>query len=191
VKPVSPSRARSATLALLVAGYAWLWLSIGQSSFDRRFDPLSPRGRHVEQALETGRFADALPLALGIREAFPEQPQVWYWLAEIDRGLDRPREEAEAWDTFVSITPARAAACPEWPQADARAGHDDAAMRGFERCVSFAPDDPERLLDLADALAQRRRMDAARAAYARAAALDQSDSRPAVRLRELTPGERR
>ena len=176
---------------MLVAAYGWLWLSIGQASFDRRFDPLNPRGRHVEEALETGRFADALPVALSIREAFPEQPQVWYWLAEIYHGLDRPSDEAEAWDTFVSMTPARAAACPEWPQAHARAGHDQAAMRAYEQCVTFAPDDPERLIDLADALASRRRMDAARAAYARAAALDHADSRLALRLRELTPDEGR
>jgi Flp pilus assembly protein TadD len=191
VKPLTPSRARSATLAALAAGYGWLWLSIGQSSFDRRFDPLNPRGRHVEEAIETGRFADALPVAFSLREAFPEQPQVWYWLAETYRGLDRPRDEADAWHTFVSMTPARPAACPAWPQAHARAGHDEAALRAYEQCVSFAPDDPERLIDLADALASHRRMDAARAAYARAAALDRADPRAALRLRELTSSEGR
>jgi len=185
VRPLSPSRARIATLAVLVAGYGGFWLSIGQSSFDHRFDPLSPRGRHVEDAIETGRFADALPVALSIREAFPEQPNVSYWLAEIYRGLDRPRDEAAAWDTFVSLTPG-SAACPAWPQAHARAGHDQAALRAYEQCVAFAPEDPERLIDLADALAAHRKLDEARAAYARAAALDRADPRPALRLRELT-----
>jgi Flp pilus assembly protein TadD len=55
----------------------------------------------------------------------------------------------------------------------------------------MAPDDSERLIDLADALASRRKMDAARAAYARAAALDRADPRAALRLRELTPSESR
>jgi tetratricopeptide (TPR) repeat protein len=191
VRRLSPSRARSATLAVLVAGYGSLWLSIGQSSLDRRFDPLNPRGRHVEEAIAAGRFADALPVALSIRETFPEQPQVWYWLAEIYHGLDRPRDEAAAWDTFVSATTARPAACPEWPQAHARAGDEQAAVRAYEQCVGFAPDDPERLIDLADVLASRRQMDAARAAYARAAALDRTDPRAALRLRELTSGEGR
>jgi tetratricopeptide (TPR) repeat protein len=185
VRPPSPSRARIATLAVLVAGYGGFWLSIGQSSFDHRFDPLSPSGRHVELAIETGRFADALPVALSIREAFPEQPNVSYWLAEIYRGLDRPRDEAVAWDTFVSLTPG-SAACPAWPQAHARAGHDQAALRAYQQCVAFAPEDPERLIDLADALAAHRKLDEARAAYARAAALDRADPRPALRLRELT-----
>jgi tetratricopeptide (TPR) repeat protein len=188
---VSPSRTRSATLAVLVAGYGCLWLSIGQSSFDRSFDPLNPRGRHVEESIATGRFADALPVVLSIREAFPDQPLVSYWLAEIYRGLDRPRDEAGAWDAFVALTPARLAACPAWPQAHARAGHDEAALRAYEQCVRMAPDDSERLIDLADALASRRKMDAARAAYARAAALDRADPRAALRLRELTPSESR
>jgi tetratricopeptide (TPR) repeat protein len=172
-------------LGALVAGYAGFWLSIGQS-FDRPFDPLSPRGRYVETAIETGRFADALPVALSIREAFPDQPHVSYWLAEIYRGLDRPRDEADAWDTFVSMRSARAAACPAWPQAHARAGHDEAALHAYQECVAFAADDPERLIDLADALAAQRKLDEARAAYARAAALDRADPRPAIRLRDLT-----
>jgi tetratricopeptide (TPR) repeat protein len=184
---VSPSRARSAALSILAAGYAWLWLSIGHSSFDRRFDPLIPGGRHVEQAIETGRFADALPVALTLCEAFPDQPQIWYWLAEIYHGLDHADDEAGAWDTFVSMTTARSAACPRWPQAHARAGHEPAAMRAYEQCVSFAPEDAERLIDFADALASHRRLDAARAAYSRAATLDRSDPRPALRLRALGP----
>jgi thioredoxin-like negative regulator of GroEL len=186
VRPPSPSRAKRATLVVLAAGYGGLWLSIGHSSFDRRFDPLNARGRHVEEAIETGRFADALPVTLGLREAFPDQPQVAYWLAEIFRGLDRPRDEADAWDTFVAMTPTRAAACPAWPQAHTRAGHDRMALHAYEQCVAFAPDDPERLIDLADALAAHGRLDAARAAYAGAAALDRTDPRPTSRLRELT-----
>jgi tetratricopeptide (TPR) repeat protein len=190
---VSPSRARSATLALLVFGYGCLWLSTGRSSSSRSFDPLAPAARFVEQAIETGRYADALPVALRLRDSAtpPNEPQIWYWIAEIYHGLDRPREEAGAWDTFVSMTAAAPAACPEWPQAHARAGHEDAALRAYEQCVAFAPDDPERLIDLADALASRRRMDAARAAYARAAALDHTDTRSALRLRERKPGESR
>jgi tetratricopeptide (TPR) repeat protein len=188
VRSLSPSRARSATLAVLAAGYGWLWLSLGQSSLDRRFDPLSPAGRHVEQAIESGQFADALPVALALQRSFPNQPQIWYWLAEIHHGLSQPEAEADAWTNFVSMSPARPAACPQWPEAHARAGHEAEAIQAYEQCASFAPDDPERLIDLADALASRRRVDAARAAYARAATLDRSDPRPALRLRALSPG---
>jgi tetratricopeptide (TPR) repeat protein len=189
---VSPSRARSATLALLVVGYGWLWLSTARSSTDSGFDPLSPAARYVEQAIETGRYGEALPLALRLRDAdgFTSEPQTWYWLAEIYHGLDRPRDEAAAWDAFASMGTAPAA-CPRWPQSHMRAGQQEAALRAYERCVDFAPDDPERLIDLADALASRRQMAAARAVYARAAALDRSDPLPVLRLRELSGGDAR
>lgn len=187
MRSLSPSRARNATLAVVVAGYGALWLSIGQSSFDRRFDPLSPAGRHVEQAIESGQFADALPVALSLEESFPNQPQIWYWLAEIHHGLSQPGAEADAWSNFVSMSPARAAACPQWGAAHARAGHEAEAIDAYQQCASFAPDDPERLIDLADALASRRRNEAARAAYLRAATLDRSDPRLALRLRALPP----
>jgi tetratricopeptide (TPR) repeat protein len=182
---VSPSRARSAALAVLAIGYAAVWLPIERPTFNHRFDPLAPPARHVEQAIETGRFSDALQVALDLDEAFPNEPQILYWLAEIHHGLNQPAREASAWEAFISASPARATACPRWPEAYARAGRDADAMQAYERCVGFAPDDPERLIDLADALASHRLVDAARAAYTKAASLDRSDPRPALRLRAL------
>jgi tetratricopeptide (TPR) repeat protein len=191
VKFPPPSRARRATLAVLAAGYGWLWLSIGQSSLGGGFDPLSPSGRHVEHAIESGRFAEALPVAVSLRQSYPNEPLICYWLAEIHHGLNQPDAEAGAWAAFVSMTPARAAACPQWPEAHARAGQAADAIRAYEQCASFAPDDPERLINLADALASSSRLDAARAAYTKAATLDRSDPRPALRLRALPPDGRR
>lgn len=142
---------------------------------DYRFDPLDPPGRQVELAIETQRFADALPIAQDLRTAYPDDPLVLFWLAEIYRGLDRPKDELTVWDAFLRVSSAPWEACPWLPEAEARAGRADAALRRYHDCVGFAPDNPQRLLDLAAAQIDRGQKHEALLTYAKAAALDPHD----------------
>lgn len=145
---------------------------------ERRFDPLSPPGRQVELAIETRRFADALPVALELRSAHPDDPVVLFWLAEIYRGLDQTEDELDTWDAFLRLSSAPWEACPWLPEAEARAGRVDAALQRYRDCVGFAPDNPQRLLDLAGAQLEHGHRDEASLTYAKAAALDPHD--PAI-----------
>jgi Flp pilus assembly protein TadD len=184
---VTQSVARSTLLAVLLAGYAALFSDFqGSGGGDAPFDPLSPHGRQVEQAIETRQFAEALPVALDLQRAAPRDPQIAYWLAEIYRGLDRPREEAQAWEMFVSLDAAPAAACPAIGEVYARLNDPGQVLRAYERCATFDPDNPERLIDLAAALERQGRADQAVEAYRRVAALDPDDPRVASRIEALT-----
>jgi tetratricopeptide (TPR) repeat protein len=187
---VTPPAARRALFLVLGLLYAAVWLpwSIvpGSRASEKRFDPLSPHGRQVEEWIETKRFADALPVALDLARANPGEPQVEFWLGEIYRGLDRPADEVNAWERFVAGSSMPAAACPALAKAYERAHKDREAVDAYERCARFAPDDAERLLDLGDALAARQRADEALAAYQRASKLDETDERPRRRIQRLT-----
>ena len=75
---------RRFTLALLLAGYALLFLQLPSRGREpRAFDPLEPRGREVERAIEAGDFERALPIAQELDGAYPDDPVITYWLAEI------------------------------------------------------------------------------------------------------------
>lgn len=131
---------RSLLLVALLAGYAAVGLDL--SSPSASFDPLGTSGRHVELAIEVGRFEEALPVALELKRAHESEPVIDYWLSEIYRGLDRPQEEAEAWQAYLSHGGAPGDACPALPEAYARAGDRERSRREFEQCARVAPDDP-------------------------------------------------
>src|SRR5262245_39872438 len=101
------------------------------------FDPLTPRGRQIEQAIVSGRYAEALPLATALSRAYPQEPQVLYWLAEIHRGLGSSSAEIDAWEQFTKLSGAPEAACPSLPEAYAREGRAQDALHAYERCARF------------------------------------------------------
>ena len=169
---------RSHLLVLLLAGYAAVFLRVPALGRWREvFDPLDARPRQVETAVETGHFADALPVALELRTVHAREPLLAYWLAEIYRGLDRSREEAAAWETYVRLSSTPDEACPSMPEAYARLGDASVALQRFEQCVKWDSGNPERLIDLAAALEGYDRTAEALAVYRRAADLDPEDPR--------------
>ena len=130
---------RTLVLAAVCAAYAAVlmppstWRLTGASPFD----PLSPRPREIEELIVAGRFADALPIAVELQRAYPEEALVAYWLAAINRGLARPDAEAAAWEVYVRRSHAPAEACPAWPDAYTRLGQLDRARAAAERCAAF------------------------------------------------------
>lgn len=127
---------RTVLLALLLATDAAV---LGHTAASRAFrsagfDPLAPQPSAVESLTVAGRFADALPLATQLRRTYPKEPLVAYWLARINAGLNRPAEEADAWEAFVSLSSEPIDACPAWPDADRRAGRQERAVAAAERC---------------------------------------------------------
>jgi hypothetical protein len=132
---------RRLTLALLLVGFAWIFGSPSFSRADASFDPLSPRGREAERAIEEGRFADARPIVVELQKTHADDPVLAYWMAEIEHGSGTASAEAAAWARVLALTHEADAACPALPNAYARAGDSARARDGQERCA--APDGRE------------------------------------------------
>lgn len=143
---------RRLTLAILLAGSAATFVRL-PSVDGHEFDPLDRRGREVERAIAAGDFDAARPIVEQLAVTYPDTPIVSIWLAETYRGLGRPSDEARAWETVLRTAALPDAACPALPEAYRRSGDGPGALDAFKRCAAAAPDDPERLADLADAYA--------------------------------------
>jgi tetratricopeptide (TPR) repeat protein len=167
---------RRPLLALLVVVYATVFVRLPSFGSAHRLDPLDPRGREVERAIEEDRFADALPIARTLDAADSSDPTVAVWLAEIHHGLRQPVEEAAFWERVLRAKQADTA-CPPLADAYAAAGDDRRALDAYERCAAVARDDPERWFDLAAAYLSRGRAGDAEQAFARSRALDPSNPR--------------
>lgn len=130
---------RSWLLVVLLALYLASGLrSVIADRFRRSaFDPFLPAARALEQRLAEARFAEALPLAVDLDRAYPQQAQVALWLARIHHGLKDPVREAAAWEQYAERSPAPEEACPALPDAYARAGRDAEARAARQRCSAF------------------------------------------------------
>lgn len=140
---------RQLILAILFAGSLATFVRL-PSADSGVFDPLEPRGRQVERAIEAGAFETGRLVAEQLSAEHRDAPVVAFWLAEIYRGLDRTSDEARAWENYFRITAQPDEACPALPQAYLRLGDPARALDAYTRCAAAAPDDPERLVDLAD-----------------------------------------
>jgi len=175
-------------LVVLLTAYAAVLGGWGRER--AAFDPLATRPHAIEQLIVAGRFTDALPQASALHERYPREWLPAMWLARAHHGLGHWREEAQAWEAFVRLSPAPADACPALPEAYARLNEPRRAIAAFERCTQFDPSDPGLLSDLAGAYARGGRFDDARAAYGRAAALDSGDPAMARAIAALPGGNR-
>jgi hypothetical protein len=104
------------------------------------FDPLGPRGREVERAIEERRFADALPIARDLHSAHSHDATIAIWIAEIYDGLGRSAEAGDAWSRVLDLTHEADAACPAMPNAYARAHHGQQAQEAEARCAAARDD---------------------------------------------------
>jgi len=136
------------------------------------FDAMDSRSRAAERAIAEARFQDAAPLVDELQRLHPRSAYYAYLAAATFNGLERPGEEAAAWEAFVERSSIPEEACPAMPHAYERARNAIQALTAFERCVGFDRDDAERWLDLGDALVRAGREEAARDAYRRAHDLD-------------------
>jgi tetratricopeptide (TPR) repeat protein len=164
----------------------------GQGGDAERIEPLHSQARAVEQAIAERRFAEALPIAAELESAYPRDAIAPFWLAAIYRGLERPADEAAAWERFVSLSATRDVACPALPHAYSRAGNEHDALRALVRCAEFDPQEPERTIDLALGLERAGRIDEALAAWRRASEQDPHNRAVPEHIARLThPGEER
>ncbi|PWT80242.1 MAG: hypothetical protein C5B57_12530 [Blastocatellia bacterium] len=154
------------------------------------FDPLAARPHAVESLIVAKEYAAALPLALELRRSFPDEPQLIYWIAVIQRGLHDWSAEAQALEEYVRASATPEEACPALPEAYSHLGAASEALTAYERCLQFDPSDPDRLIDLAIAYERSERVREAIALYRRAAALDPFNPVLASRLSPLSEGTR-
>lgn len=168
----SDSTRQWGALAVVAALYAAvLWPRSPAGSADRA-DPLSPPLRSIELALRDERPAEALQLAVAASQQYPRDPFLKYLEATALQQLARWEDEARAWEAYVAVSDTPGAACPAVAVAHERRGDESLALEWWRRCAAFEPDEPERLVDLADALARRGLRRDARERYAQARALD-------------------
>jgi len=180
---------RIVVLLALAIGYAVALGGLPGAAWRSRgaFDPLALRPHAIEQLIVAGKFAEAAPLVTALRESYPREPIVAEWLARVRGALGDWSGAADAWETYLRLSPSPLAACPALPGAYERLRQTDRALRAYEQCVRFAPDDPERHLDLGRAYQRAGRLELARACYRRAADLDPGDP-TAIRLAAALDG---
>lgn len=182
---------RRAVLAVLLLGYAAVFIRLPRLDSSASFEALSPRGREVERAIEERRFADALPVARELAGAYPNEAVIAYWLAEIHDGLGQAGDAAAAWEHVFELTKLADAACPALPRAYARVPDAAKSLDAYERCAAAASDDAERWFDLGEAFASNNRPEDAARAFEKSRALDPSNPRlPRVSLTASVLGAR-
>ena len=174
-------------LLMLLAAYLAALVQLGGVTGAPALDPLAARARFVERAMLDRRFTEALPVALELQREYANDALPPFWLATIYRGLDRPHDEIAAWTSYLRLAPGSGGdACPALASAYARAGDRARALERYRQCVRDDPRDPQRLIDLGDALQEAGETRDAIAAFQSAAQLDPRDPVPARRITRLT-----
>ena len=98
-----------------------------------------------------GRYDEALDSAVQLQRRFPSSHIFAQQVAIIYHQLDRPADEAAAWEQFMSTSPAPWEACPAVGAAYRAAGQADQSLAAFERCGAYDPDDADLLFYVAHA----------------------------------------
>lgn len=135
---MSPS-ARLAAAALLLAVYRWA-LAPAADAVDTGVDPAVEALMVASRDAFAGRrWADAVEPTRTLVQRFPSQQVYSDRLARTYAALDRPTEEAAAWEQFVRTSPTPEDACPAMGEAYWRAGERERALDAFTRCRDFDP----------------------------------------------------
>ncbi len=121
------------------------------------------------------RFEDARPLAQSMVKEFPNNPIYLRRLAEIQGELGNSREEAEAWEGFMKVSPSPAEAFPALGNAYRRMGRIDRCIEAFQRAVALEPRNSELLFYLGRAYEYGHAYAKALETYKRACSLNPGD----------------
>jgi tetratricopeptide (TPR) repeat protein len=108
--------------------------------------PPSAETRQMQDAtalMAANKWADALAPVQALSRAYPGNHIYAERLATIYEHLNKPVEEAAAWERFVATSPTAYEACPRIGDAYRRAGQLDNAIDAFERCLTYEPDNRE------------------------------------------------
>jgi len=122
------------------------------------------------------RFEEARPLAESMVKEFPNNPIYLRRLAEIQGELGHPKEEADAWERFMKVSPTPAEAFPALGNAYRRQGQVRLAIDAFERGVALEPKNSELLFHLGRAYEYGKAYPKALETYKRACQLNPGDS---------------
>ena len=141
-------------------------------------------------AYAAGRYADALEPTSRLVARFPLQQAYAERLARIFGKLNRPADEAAAWERFIDVSPTPIDACPAIGDAYARAGQPQKSLEALQRCVSFDPRNSEQLFFLGRAYEHAGRTADAMARYSEAAATRSVECRHPARSRPPCPSRR-
>ena len=132
----------------------------------------SDQVRTAVEPFRAGRYADALAPTLALSNTFPSSHVYAEQLAVIYHHLDRPKDEAEAWERFIRTSPSPFEACPQIVDAYRRQGLIPAAVDASNRCLAFAPDDPDMMFAAGHAAEWSGNNERSRELYQRALAID-------------------
>lgn len=137
-------------------------------------------------AFESAQYEDALEPTIELTRAFPNQQVYAERLALIYQRLDRPADEAAAWERVVAVSPTPVDACPAMPDAYVRAaGLTEQAIDAFTRCSAFDPGNTDMLFYLARAQEQIGRHDLAEQSYREAVRIDDTNGDSQLGLARL------
>lgn len=137
------------------------------------------------EGFATKRWQDALAPTKAIVERFPSQHVYLARLAEIYNKLERPKDEAAAWELFMDRAPLPAEACPFVGNAYRRIGQYDKALNAFERCFEADTENAELAFFVGLGNEWMTRFDAAQEYYERALGMTTSHSDSQVGLARL------
>ena len=112
-----------------------------------------------------GKWQDALEPRLTLAKAFPSNHIYAGQLAEIYHGLNRPADEAAAWESFVASSPTPSEACPQIGLAYRTANNITKAIDAFNRCLDFDRADSEAMYYAGNAAEWSNHWDRARELY--------------------------
>lgn len=122
------------------------------------------------------RFEEAQPLAEAMVKAFPGNPVYLRRQAEIQGELGHPKEEAEAWERFLKVSPTPGEAFPALLNAYRKMGQTRPAIEACERAVALEPTNAELLFYLGRACEYGKAFAKAKEAYKRACERRPGDS---------------
>ena len=119
--------------------------------------------------IRAGKWEKALGVMAQLSKSSPENPIYISDLAGIYGHLGRFREEAAEWEQYLDRAPRPIEGCPAIGKAYEKQALPKQAVRAFERCLAFEPENADSVFFLAHAWERVNEMDKAEELYRRGA----------------------
>lgn len=159
-----PPESRALLAMLCLAVFGWT-LTPRAAAPTRENDDTEQLLVISRKAFDMRNWEPALEPTSALVERFPDQQVFAERLARIYAALDRPAEEAAAWERFLRVSPTPEDACPAVAEAYYRAGVHARSLAASIRCRDFDPLSGELNYYLGRAYERAGQPDEARAAY--------------------------
>ena len=146
-------------LSALALGWVFAWALVPGATPSRGDEEVEGWILASRDAFGAGQWEAALAPTRALVERFPTQQVYSDRLARIYFHMDKPVDEAAAWEQFVTSSATPQDACPALAHAYRRAGDRAASLLAFERCRDFDPMSAEGWFFLGQAYRRARRHD--------------------------------